>query len=289
MNKKLIQEIKRISKQYNLTIREFKDKVDWCNVSINQRLSESFIREFKDKVNWTCISIYQRLSESFIREFKDKFDWDWGYISVSQKLSESFIREFKDKVSWVRISIYQKLSESFIREFKDKVYWPNISIDQKLSESFIREFKDKVDWEYISYYQKLSSKFRKEFSIVASKNNWIYKPVNFKLAYIKKNTNYEVIDNKYIIAYKSVRDDYCSVFARNHYKYEIGKEYESHCDCNINNDNSFGLSAWTKEGALQYHNKGKLLKVQIAIKDIGAIVQNNKIRCFKFKVLEEIK
>ncbi len=65
----------------------------------------------------------------------------------------------------------------------------------------------------------------------------------------------------------------------------MGKEYESHCDCDVRNDNSFGLSAWTKEKALEYYNKGRLLKVQIAIKDIGVIVQNNnKIRCFKFKV-----
>ncbi len=191
---------------------------------------------------------------------------------------------------WSYISEYQKLSESFIREFKDNVFWSYISIYQKLSESFIREFKDKVSWPNISYYQKLSSKFRKEFNVIVFKDNWIYKPTNFKLAYIKKNTNYEVVDNKYIIAYKSVTDDYCSVFIPNHYKYEIGKEYESYCDCNIDNNSSFGLSAWTKEKALEYYNKGRLLKVQIAIEDIGAIVQyNNKIRCFKFKILEEVE
>ncbi len=274
MNKKLIQEIKRISKLYNLAVPEI--------------ISKSFIREFEDKVHWLGISECQKLSESFIREFKDNINW--YYISRCQKLSESFIREFKDKISWIRISAYQKLSESFIREFKDKVYWNYISMRQKLSESFIREFKDYVSWGCISCYQKLSYKFRKEFNIVVSKDNWTYKPVNFKLAYIKKSTNYEVIDNKYIIAYKSVRDDYCSVYAPNHYKYEIGKEYESHCDCNVNNDSSFGLSAWTKEGAWQYYSVGKLLKVQIAIKDIGAIVQNNnKIRCFKFKILKQVK
>ncbi|MFA5600687.1 MAG: hypothetical protein WDA06_08850, partial [Phenylobacterium sp.] len=72
--------------------------------------------------------------------------------------------------------------------------------------------------------------------------------------------------------------------------YEIGKTYKSHCDCNLTNENSFGLSAWTKKEALEYYPKGKLLKVKIDIKDIGAIVHNgNKIRCFKFEVLEEIK
>lgn len=36
-------------------------------------------------------------------------------------------------------------------------------------------------------------------------------------------------------------------------------------------------------------SKGKLLKVKINIEDIGVIVQaKNKIRCFKFEVLEDL-
>ena len=77
------------------------------------------IREFKDKVNWDNISTYQKLSESFIREFQHKVDW--YNISKCQKLSESFIRGFQDKVDWYNISKYQKLSEGFINEFKDKL------------------------------------------------------------------------------------------------------------------------------------------------------------------------
>jgi len=55
--------------------------------------------------------------------------------------------------------------------------------------------------------------------------------------------------------------------------------------------NSFGLSAWDKQGALEYYNSGKILKVKINIEDIGCIVSDhgNKIRCWKLIVLKEIK
>ena len=36
--------------------------------------------------------------------------------------------------------------------------------------------------------------------------------------FIKENTDYEVIDNRYLIAYKSVREDYRSVYLPNHYR-----------------------------------------------------------------------
>jgi len=269
------------SKENNdCTLRE----LDWICISKYQKLSEEFIREFQDKVNWDCIFTYQKLSEDFIREFQDKVYW--YYISKYQKLSEEFIREFQDKVNWNYISKYQKLSEEFIREFKRKVNWDWISMNQKLSEEFIREFQDKVKWDYISKYQKLSEDFRKEFNIPLPTDSWLYTAKEEKFKHIQEHTNYEV-QGDYIIAYKSVRDCGHSVFNWQYF-YEVGKTYTSHCDCNLKNENSFGLSAWTREGALDYH-KGKLLKVKIPIEKIGAIVHDNqKIRCFELEVLEEV-
>jgi len=117
----------------------------------------------------------------------------------------------------------------------------------------------------------------------------LYTSKQDKLEYLKKINIYEILNNEYIIAYKSVRSDNYSVF-NFQYKYEIGKIYESHCDCNLDEEDSFGLSAWTKEKALEYYDKGKLLKVKININDIGTITfKDNKIRCFKLEVLEEIK
>jgi phosphoribosylanthranilate isomerase len=265
-------------------IREFKDKVDWDWISTYQKLSEEFIKEFKDEVNWHHISAHQKLSEEFIREFKDKVYWDC--ISRDQKLSEEFIKEFKDEVNWICISRDQKLSEEFIREFKDKVYWDCISKYQKLSEELIREFKDKVYWNCISTYQKLTEEFIREFNLTKPKDSWLYSPIKEKLKYIKENTEYELVDNDTaIIAYKSVRNDYHSVY-NFQYQYLPGNSYSCHCDHTLTNQDSFGLSAWTEEGAKSYYDKGKILKVKILIKDIGAIVHDNKkIRCQRLVVI----
>jgi len=245
-----------------ITRSEISKNTNWAIISSEYSLSEDFIREFKDNVNWYNISTYQKLSEDFIREFKDKVKWN--YISASQKLSEDFIREFKDNVNWDNISEYQKLSEDFIREFKDKVYWY-----------------------YISINQKLSKKFRKEFNLNIPPNSWMYKSIKEKKDYIKKNTNYEIVGDS-IIAYKAVREGGYSVINWQ-YKYEVGKEYESTADYNSDEENSFGISAWIKEKALEYYNKGELLQVEIKIRDIACIVHNgNKVRAVKIKILERI-
>ena len=268
-------------------IREFQSKVDWEAISKYQKLSEEFIREFQSKVDWTGISNTQKLSEDFIREFQSKVDWE--AISKYQKLSEEFIREFQSKVDWKAISKPQKLSEGFIREFQSKIDWEAISIYQKLSEEFIREFQSKVDWEAISKFQKCSAKFRREFNLSTPKNSWLYVTTRTKLAYIKKHTNYEIINDTHIIAYKIVRDNYYSVY-NFQYKYEPNKAYHAHCDCSLGDENSFGLSAWTKQKALEYYPQGKLLQVKIPVAKIGAIVQNDcKIRCFEFTVLREVE
>jgi len=59
--------------------------------------------------------------------------------------------------------------------------------------------------------------------------------------------------------------------------------------CNHNDIHKFFLLHTYIENAKNYCNE-KIIKVKIAIKDIGAIVRKeNKIRCFKFKVIEEVK
>ena len=64
--------------------------------------------------------------------------------------------------------------------------------------------------------------------------------------------------------------------------------YESHADCNADNENSFGLSAWTKEKAIEYCNE-KLFKVAIKVEDIACIVHDgNKIRARKIRIVEEM-
>jgi hypothetical protein len=58
---------------------------------------------------------------------------------------------------------------------------------------------------------------------------------------------------------------------------------------------------WTKDGAIEHGNKYsaasynlfkatgcKLFEVKVYLKDIGAIIQNNKLRCWKIKILRTI-
>ena len=47
-------------------ISELEEPIDWVEISVYQKLSESFIEKYSDKVNWYCVSVYQKLSESFI-------------------------------------------------------------------------------------------------------------------------------------------------------------------------------------------------------------------------------
>jgi len=155
----------------------------------------------------------------------------------------------------------------------------------------MREFIYEISWSLVCNHQKLSPEFCKEFNLKIPEDNWLYKTKKWKLNWIKTNTDYEIIDDQYIIAYKSVCSNGISVFNRQ-FQYEVGNTYEDfHCDCNSDYNNSFGLSAWTKKEALKYYNAGKLLKVKINIEDIGCITKSNdnKIRCWKLTVLEEVE
>ena len=95
------------------------------------------------------------------------------------------------------------------------------------------------------------------------------------------------IDNNYVIAYKGIRKDWCSKFSFR-YKYELGKTYKSHADHNCDVENSFGLSAWTEESAMDYCNE-KIVKVKVHLDHIAALVHNgHKLRCTQIEIIEEI-
>ena len=284
MKKNVKKEIEFLIKKLNLncSVEEFEDKINWGCISQFQKLSEEFILEFKYKVDWFYISKFQKLSEEFIRKLQNKVNW--GCISAYQKLSKNFIQELKDKVYWNDISKYQKLSEEFIREFQNEVHWNYISKYQKLSEGFIREFQDKVNWNYISKYQKLSISCIREFNLEIDPDNWLYKDKIFKLEKVKNTGIYEFLDSDHILAYKGIRSDRYSNF-NFQYRYLKGKTYECHCDC-TNDENSFGLSAWTEEKA-KGHFGQLMIKVKINVADIGRIVHNGgKLRCSKFTVID---
>ena len=258
---------------------------NWARLSLCESLTEDFIQEFKDKVDWICISRYSHLSEDFIRKFADRVDW--YYISAYQHLSEDFIREFADRVTWDWLVKYQHLSEDFIREFKYKVDWTYISTYQHLSEDFIREFKGKVNWIRISKHQHLSEDFIEEFKdwlhMRGIADSWHYKSVEEKKKAVMDTGLYECYED-YFIAYKGIRSDRYSKF-NFQYQYLKGETYETWCDCSANED-SYGFSAWTEEGAREYC-KELIVRVKVRYEDVGRVVHNGgKIRCFKLEILD---
>lgn len=136
-------------------------RIDWADISRNEKLTENFMREHAKKIKWDSICSYQKLSESFIEEFIDKINW--YEISIWQILSEDFMRKYQDKIDWREISKYQKLSNDFICEFKDKVDWNYICAFQKLSNECMRTCKDYLFWENVYIYQEFDQNFKEEF------------------------------------------------------------------------------------------------------------------------------
>ncbi len=241
-------------------IDKYNDKVDWYWVSKLQKLSEPFIEKYKNKLIWYNISQFQKLSEPFIEKHKGKVDW--YYICIYQKLSEPFIEKYKKYVNWHYISKFQNLSEEFIEKNTDDVKWGKISLYQNLSKEFIEKYKDKLNIDY--------------------DNNLLYASTERKLSLIPDG--YEVKDG-YVYGYKAIRHDRYSTF-NFQYRYEVGQTYESHCDHNLLEENSFGLSVWTEDKARDFYDRGIIIKVRFKIEDLGAVVHNgNKLRVKRLEIL----
>ena len=208
-----------------------------------------------------------------------------GNLNIDFNLPhKDFIREFKEDVDWYCISEHQSLSEDFIKEFKENVHWYWISQCQTLSEDFIREFKDQVHWGRISRHQTLSEGFIREFNLTIPKSNWIYASDEDKHKAIESSGLYEVKDG-YVYGYKTV-DKYMRSVFRSTYHYKLGEIHRSRCDFNCDVENSYGLSMWSKEGALGYHGQGIMLRVRAKLSHVGAMVHyKHKLRCVELEVL----
>ena len=214
-----------------------------------------------------------------------EFDF-YNYESYKKPISEEFIERHADRVDWEYISQYQKLSEEFIERNADRVAWYYISQYQKLSEEFIERNSDRVSLPWINYYQKLSDEFRTKHNLELPENNWLYADKETKRKVIE-NCNLYKLDGDYVIAFKGIRSDGYSKY-NFQYHYELGGIYEAHADHSLDEENSFGLSAWTEEKACEYCDE-KLVKVKIHLDDVAALVHNcGKIRCKRFEVIEEL-
>ena len=110
MNDKVKKEVENLIKYYNFScsIEEFRDKVDWRNISTYHNLSEKFIKEFQDKVDWCRISIWQFLSNNFIKEFQNKLDLET--LLENNEITQEFYNYLKNiKVREKRVRRYEIL------------------------------------------------------------------------------------------------------------------------------------------------------------------------------------
>ena len=173
------------------------------------------------------------------------------------------------------------MSENFIDKYTDKIDWYLISKYQKLSEDFIDKHTDKVGRYSISRYQVISPEFADKHNIKINNNSQRTAAEWKKM--IEKTGLYEYHEN-YFYAYKNIRSDRYSHF-NFQYRYLPGETYECFSDYS-NDENSFGLSAWTEKEAHNYNGHGMVVKLKVNYTDVTAIVHDsNKIRCKRITVL----
>jgi hypothetical protein len=225
-----------------------------------------------DRLNWSWISSSQSLSEPFMERNAERLDW-WA-ISRHQSLSESFMERHAGRLDWRGIFCFQSLSEPFMERNADCLDWWNISRHQSLSEEFIER-----------HAECLHSAFRQD--------NWLYADREIKLRHIReKAPEFKVQEDEkgpFIVAFKSTLQGGRSNFKPS-MRYVVGGIYETRCDHNLRQEDSYGLSAWTLESAKSHVPDGELYRVKIYLDDIGAMVHDGKkIRCKRQEFLERVE
>lgn len=161
---------------------------DW-NVVGKKPLTEEFIEEFKDKLNWRDISTYQKLSIEFLRKHVNDINWDdlvsnrfyrdnpevhrvfhsnINYMSMFNNMyvytmpDDTIIeimenRYFEDLAGgeenipyaeayiWAMISKYCFLTSNILKKFSDKIYWPIALKRGLMTLEDLNEYKTKYD------------------------------------------------------------------------------------------------------------------------------------------------
>lgn len=143
----------------------------------------------------------------------------------------------------------QNLNEDFIKKYHKPRHLPYIIRNQQLSKDFIENSIPK------NVYDTLLNTFQINFKSKQKCDdefNWIRKSTKFKINQAKIQ-GYKVKydkDGSYILAYKSVKNNYESVRV-NGIHYTPKSIHHAHCDCRSNRTNSFGLADWNKLDVLQ--------------------------------------
>lgn len=180
-------------------IRKYINKLNdnsWKAICAFQELDEQFLRDFKDKVDWGIICINQKhIKEEFFEEEEIKGCYKMSQITqreLSLPWLERHANEF-DEQSWNNICCFDDLSEKFMDKHSDKLNWMTTSGNQKFSIKFAEKYKDKIVWEDIGYYVFLSPKFIEHFKdrlnwpMLSMRQLWTDETIHQFLDYIVPN------------------------------------------------------------------------------------------------------
>lgn len=175
-------------------IREFKDYVDWRELSQNDKIKFDieFVREFEDKLCWCYISEHPVFTgcEKNINEYNTKVDYvalqphlyhytpkllerfeenfEWVWINPNW-YDEKFLDKHADNFRLRTISFQEKegaprqWEEWFVEKYNEILNFQHLASNQDLSEDFMRKFADRLDWCVVSRKQKMSIEFIREF------------------------------------------------------------------------------------------------------------------------------
>jgi hypothetical protein len=254
-------------------------------------MDKNLLKEWNE-INKDFIFEHQEIDITFISEKWEKLNYNQkNSILRNQILDMEFIREKWEKLNYNQknsILCNQILDMEFIRErWIELISLFDVFIFQKLSMDFIKEIWDillgVVEKNLIIKYQKLDEDFIISHKIKIDEDSWAYVTEDFKKNKIKESNLFECFDD-YFIAYKGIRRDRHSVH-NFQYQYLKGEIYECHTADYTSCENSFGLSAWTYEGAKKYCSE-LVVKVKILYKDVARLTHSNKIRCFRLEVLD---
>ena len=153
---------------------EFGNKLHTDLLEGTQNMPEDFIERYKERWNWDNIIIIQKLSEKFMRRNINilrkvkKIEFLFSKQQMSEKFIEYMLKQLGKKKAqnhrvWFAISAHQKLSESFIEKHAEDVDWFNILTKQDVSPEFRMKWCDKLNVsEAIRYKHWLEDKLKED-------------------------------------------------------------------------------------------------------------------------------
>lgn len=146
-----------LDREYTTGNSEEYQKNFWTNISLNQKLSTSFIEKHENDVNWSMISLTQPLkNESFLLKYADRINW--GIINDKMIIPYEIINKK-----------YKSMDERLfrLRMFDDHIFE---KLSKEVSEYFFGISEDQVkvifdeercvnSWVILLTYNSLSSDF----------------------------------------------------------------------------------------------------------------------------------